>query len=85
MMPKRRSRIIEPDNQPDTHINSRYGVRTRREIVSAQEHDGRGRTQPAVNVGDGNVVLGQHVRTINFTGAGVTVTILGSVATVDIP
>lgn len=78
-------RIINPSNQPDTHIERRHGVKTRRELVLEQRASARRLPAPVIRIGDNSVLLGKNIRTIQLTGAGVTVTVLGSVATVTIP
>lgn len=77
-------RIINPSNQPDTHIEKRHGVRTRRQLVHEQQATARRSPAPVIKIGDADVLLGKGIRQINLTGAGVVVTVLGDTATVTI-
>lgn len=78
-------RLIAPSNQPDTHIEQRHGVKTRRQITLNQDAVARRVPRAVISFGNGSVVLGPNVRRVNFTGAGVTVTVVGDLATVVIP
>lgn len=81
----RTDRIIDPNQQPDAHVDRQHGVITRRALKQTQEATARRQVPPGVAIGNGSVILGSNVRVINIVGAGATVTITGDVATITIP
>ena len=84
-MKQRGERIVDPASLTDRHIERRHGVKSRRELTQDQERANRHGSPQTIVVGDGDVILGPHIRKLVFTGAGVTVTVLGDTATIDIP
>jgi len=76
--------IIDPHNQPETTAERRLGVIPQREANRAVDRLGRYQERGGVMITDGDRVLGELIRKIAVTGAGVTVTILGDQVTLDI-
>lgn len=76
--------IIDPHNQPDTTAERRLGVIPNRETNRTVDRLGRYQERGGVMITDGDRVLGELIRKIAVTGAGVTVTILGDQVTLDI-
>lgn len=84
-MKQRGERMVDPASLTDRHIERRHGVKSRKELTQDQERAERHGSPQTIVVGNGTVVLGPHIRQVNFTGAGVTVTVVGDTATIDIP
>jgi len=76
--------IIDPHNQPETTAERRLGVIPQREANRAVDRLGRYQERGGVMITDGDRVLGELIRKLAITGAGVTVTVLGDQVTLDI-
>lgn len=78
-------RIIDPSMQPDTYVDHRHGVKTRRELTDDQTATARRPIPSGVAIGNGTAIIASNVRIIHFTGLGVTISVIGDVATINIP
>jgi len=76
--------MIDPHNQPETNAERRLGVIPQREANRTVDRLARYQERGGVMITDGDRVLGELIRKIAVTGAGVTVTILGDQVTLDI-
>jgi hypothetical protein len=76
-------RLIDPQETVDRHVSETLGVRNQRNITGELDDAGRARKSRPVTVNREGVPNGD-VDTVDFVGAGVSVEVIGNVATVTI-
>lgn len=77
-------RVINPDAQPDAHVDRRHGVVSRRALAQGQTANQRRALPPGIAIGNGSVVQTDAIKLLHVRGSGASLSVTGDVATLTI-